>query len=184
MTTLWKITPDWAGQTVAVLGSGPSLTQEAVAALAKHRCIAVNYSFVAVPDADMLVALDLDPLLWGAAADFEGIKVCGVDCDNLDALYAGPMYERITLAADNVIETRNSGLAAIRIAARMGATKIILAGFDPESSSHFEGRPNIDVEPDPGNYTGLAQGLAALVAEIQSQGITVERYAPRSKKVA
>lgn len=177
MTTPWKITPDWAGQTVAVLASGPSLTPEVVAALARHRCIAVNYSFLMAPDADMLVALDLNMQFWTAAADFAGLRVCGVASDEVDALYAGPRYERIHIGPGNTIETRNSGLAAIRIAAEMGATRIILAGFDPEIQAHFEGRPNVEAEPAPGRYPCLVEGLAAMTAELRATGIVVEYYA-------
>lgn len=178
MTTPWKITPDWAGQTVAVLASGPSLTPEVVRALAKHRCIAVNYSFVAAPDADMLVALDLNMQFWTAAADFAGLRVCGVASDDVDALYAGPRYERIEMTPGHIIEARNSGLAAIRIAAEMGAARIILAGFDPETAAHFEGRPNVEAEPVAGRYPGLVEGLAGMVAELRAKGIAVEFYAP------
>jgi len=174
MTTPWKITPDWAGQTVAVLASGPSLSPEVVASLAKHRCIAVNYSFTLAPAADMLVALDLNPQFWDAAADFPGMRVCGVASRDLDAMYAGPRYEIIEMTPGNRIETRNSGLAAIRIAAEMGATRIILAGFDPRTPGHFTGRPAVDAEPAPGQYFGLAEGLAGLIAEMGAKDIVVE----------
>lgn len=176
MTTPWKIEPDWVGQTVAVLASGPSLTPEVVAALAKHRCIAVNYSFTMAPAADMLVALDLNLQFWDAAAGFAGLRVCGVASDEVVALYAGPRYEIIEMTPGNRIETRNSGLAAIRIAAEMGAARIILAGFDPRTPGHFTGRPAVDTEPAPGQYLGLAEGLAGLIAEIGSKGIAVEYY--------
>ncbi len=177
MTTPHKITPDWAGQTVAVLASGPSMSQAVADALASHRRIVVNYTFLLAPGADMLVALDLDRQLWADAAGFAGLRVCGVPSDEVDALFVGHLYERIEMEPGHVIETRNSGLAAIRIAAAMGAKRIILAGFDPEQGGHFEGRPHLDGVPE-GEYVGLVAGLAAITAELAAQGIPVERYAP------
>jgi hypothetical protein len=170
MTTLWDIKPDWAGETVAVLGSGPSLTLEIAESLTAHRCIAVNHSFLLAPAADMLVALDLD--FWTDTKDFSGLRVCGVDSDDVDALYAGPMYERIEIGPGHTVELRNSGLAAIRIAARMGATRIILAGFDPRTRAHFDGHPN--AEGPAAGYPALAEGLAGMIAELGEQGIAVE----------
>ncbi len=181
MTTLWKIEPILAGQTVAVLASGPSLTPEVVAALRKFGCIVVNYSFLMAPDAMMMVALDSDAYFWKDAEAFQGMRVCGVDTDLVDALYAGPMYERIVVGPNHTVETRNSGLAAIRIAARMGATRIILAGFDPDSPGHFDGRPADDGVT---SYPFLAEGLAGIIAELGAQGIVVEYFAPASNVVA
>ena len=177
MTTNWNITRNWEGETVAVLASGPSLTQAAADDLAQHRCIAVNYSFLRASGADMLVALDADAGFWARAAEFKGTRVCGVAVDEIDALYAGPRYERIVMGPNNTIEIRNSGLAAIRIAAQMGAARIILVGFDPDVNAHFDGRPKVEGEPA-AEYTGLSDGLAALTVELAASGVVVEHYLP------
>ncbi len=172
MTTLWKITPDWQGQTVAVLATGPSLTPALVAALCQYRTIAVNEAVRLAPEADMLVALDGN---WPPAyRNFAGQRVTGVADDSLDALYAGPFWCTVRLTNGAMVEMRNSGLAAIKIAAAMGAARIILAGFDhPERSHHF-----YDDEVDTGEYTGLPEGVADLVAQLAAQGVQVERAAP------
>lgn len=178
MTTPWNIERQWDGKTVAVLASGPSMTAAVVEALAVHKCIAVNYTANLAPAVDMLVALDADPVFWGAVGDFAGMRVCGVDIDTIDALYAGPLYERFAIAPGHEIEIRNSGLAAIRIAARMGAARVILAGFDPETPTHFEGRPNADLEEAPAVYSHLAAALASIVAELRAAGVEVEYFEP------
>ncbi len=165
MTTPWKIAPAWAGATVAVLASGPSMSRAVADDLRRHRCIAVNHEHRRAPWADMMVAMDLNLPLWHAARHFAGMKLCGVASDAIDALYVGSMHERVRLSPVHVIEINNSGLAAIRIAAAMGAARIILAGFDPDRAPA-------------GKYVGLAQGLAALVKELTERGIAVERYAP------
>lgn len=167
------ILPDWSGQAVAVLASGRSLTKEAVAAVAGMKKIAVRRAVRMVPDAEIVLALDAPPNVgfWDEVRDFAGLKVCGVECE-LDAMYLGMQYERVTLAPGHVIEIRNNGLAAIRLAAATGATRITLVGFDGPPYEHFYG----DGDPDVNGYPGLAEGLAALTSELRSRGITVEHY--------
>lgn len=167
MTTTWKITPDWQGQTVAVLASGPNMSQEVADALRKHRRIVVNFTHRLAPDGDMLVAMDGN---WPQEfRDFAGMRVTGVLDDDLDALYIGPRWERVQLAPGHEIEVHNSGLTAIRIAAQMGAARIILAGFSPETSGHWYD----DVKEE---YRGVAQGLAAIEAELTARGVVVDRF--------
>lgn len=166
MTKPWTMNNAWAGETVAVLGAGPSLTAAAVESVRQYRTIAANDAHLM--GADMLVALDGN---WPQAfREFAGIRVTGCPDDSLDAMFAGSMYERITLAPGHVVEIRNSGLAAIRIAARLGVKKIILLGFDPETSAHFNDGAGAG---DP--YPHLAAGLAQVIADLTAAGIEVER---------
>jgi hypothetical protein len=169
MTTIWQPSGEWAGKTVAVLASGPSMSADVAKALRKHKTIAVNFAVRAAPWADMLVALDGN---WPQELrDFAGIRVTGVADDTLDARYIGMVSETLILAEGHVINIRNSGLAAIRVAAGMGASKIILAGFDPEKRGHF-----YDDEVDTGVYIGVAIGLERIITEMTARGIVVERY--------
>lgn len=169
MTTPWTIPADlWAGETVAILGAGPSLTEAAVAAVRQHPSIAVNDALLLAPHAAMLVALDGN---WPQAyRDFAGLRVAGVVDDELDAYYIGPSYERIEVAPGHTVELRNSGLTALRLAAAGGAARVILVGFDPETSAHFNALEGAD-QP----YPHLAAGLAAIIAELNARGIVVER---------
>jgi hypothetical protein len=170
MTTPWTPTGEWQGATAAVLGAGPSLTPDIAEALRSHFVIAVNAAVSIAPWADMLVALDANwPPAW---RKFKGLRVTGVKDDDLDALYIGHRFQRVRTAAGE-IEIRNSGLEAVRIAAEMGASRIILAGFEPERPAHF-----YDDEVDTGGYPGVAEGLAQITAELAARGVTVERYVP------
>lgn len=166
MTTPWIIPADlWAGATVAILGAGPDMTAELAETARGHKTIAVNRAVQFAPWADMFVALDPHHPFWEAAADFAGLKVCGVVCD-LDALYPGMMYERVSIDEGHTIEIRNNALAAIRIAALAGAQKIILLGFDPERYEEIHAHTG---------FRGLVQGLEQIVAELRAQGIEIER---------
>jgi len=169
MTTIWKPAGEWQGATVAVLATGPSMSAEVAESLREHKTIAVNLALRLAPWADMLVAMDGN---WPQEfRDFEGMRVTGIADEDLDALYIGPRWESVTLGPGHHIEIRNSGIAAVRIAAEMGAAKVIMAGFDfPGSAGHF-----YDDEVDTGQYLGVAEGLSALVAELTASGIEVER---------
>ena len=166
MTTPWVIPQDlWRGETVAILGAGPDMTAELAESARGHKCIAVNRAIKFAPNADMFVALDPHHPFWEAAAAFTGIKVCGVECD-LDALYAGMFYETVVLGEGNVLQIRNNALAAIRIAERAGAAKILLLGFDPERYEEVHAHTG---------FTGLVAGLEQIIAELRAKGIEVER---------
>ena len=169
MTTTWKITPEWQGQTVAVLASGPSMSQEVADALREHRRIVVNHTHRLAPDADMLVCMEGN---WPQEyREFAGLRVTGVLDDDLDALYIGPRWERVQMEAGRVIEIHNSGLTAVRVAALMGASRIILAGFAPETQRRWH-----DDEVDTGADMGLTGALKALEAELTARGVIVEWF--------
>lgn len=171
MTTPLKISPIWQGQTVAVLASGKTLTQALADSVAHLPRIAVRRAFRMAPDADFVLSLDGPPNFgfWDESAACTGTRVCGVECD-LDAAYLNIAHEPVTLGPGHVIEIRNNGIAAIRLAAMLGAAKILLLGFAPEPFEHFYS----DVDADWDKYPGLSIALPALVAELRASGIEVE----------
>lgn len=167
-TTPWTIPSDlWAGETVAVLGAGPDMTAELAETARGFKTIACNQAVKFAPWADMFVALDPRHPFWEAAKGFAGLKIIGVPDSDIDgALYAGMFYETVRMGEGHTIEIRNNALAAIRIAALAGASKILLLGFDPE---RYE-----EVHAHTGFY-GLVQGLEQIAAELRGKGIEVER---------
>lgn len=171
MTYPLDLTPIWQGLTVAVLASGRSLTQELADSVKDMPRIAVRRAFRMARDADFVLALDGPPNFdfWDETEGCRGTRVCGVECA-LIAAYLNIPHERVDLAPGHVIEIRNNGLAAIRLAALLGAAKIVLLGFDPEPYQHFYR----DADPDWDRYPGLAIALAALIAELRARGIEIE----------
>lgn len=165
MTTPWQITPIWAGETVAILGAGPDMTAELAATAKGYKTIAVNRAVKFAPWADMFVALDPLHPFWEGRESFEGIKICGVECD-YDARYVGMLYETVQIAEGHTIEIRNNALAAIRLAERCGAKKILLLGFDAERYQEVHGHTG---------FYGLAEGLVQIIAELKAKGIEVEQ---------
>lgn len=162
MTTPWNPDNIWQGETVAILGAGPDMTEELALTAKGHKVIVVNRAVKFAPWADMFVALDPHHPFWEEKDNvgFTGLCVCGIECD-YDAMYAGMFYERV-----GNLEIRNNALAALRIAMRSGARKIILLGFDPERYEEIHAHTG---------FTGLVEGLKQMIAEATAAGIEVAR---------
>jgi len=168
MTQKWNPDGIWQGETVAILGAGPDMTEELAATSKGYKTIAVNRAVKFAPWADMFVALDPHHPFWEEADNvgFKGIAVCGIETDDYpDAKYAGMLSERVTIAPGHTIEIRNNALAAFRIAIRSGAQKIILLGFD---TTRYE-----EIHAHTGFY-GLTQGLEQIIMEAVAKGIEIE----------
>lgn len=170
MTKRWRVPIMlFEAQTVAILAAGPSMTQGLADSVRHLPRIAVRRAFEFAPDADMLVSIDgpcgtLDDAFWDDARDFAGLKVCGTECDGLDALYLPIAHERVTLSETHVVEFRNNGLAAIRMAAAAGAAEILPLGFDTEAYEEKHAHTG---------FMGLTAGLAALKAELRARGVEI-----------
>lgn len=171
MTQKVSLKDIWKGETVAILGAGPDMTEELAQKSYQYKTIAVNRAIKFAPNADMFVALDPHYPFWDDAKDFNGIKICGVECD-YDAVYIGMLYEKVKIAG-GVIEIRNNALAAIRIAEIAGAKKIILLGFDPERYEEIHAHTG---------FRGLKEGLEQITSELRSKGIEVERIDSPNQK--
>ena len=170
MTQPLDVSNLWPGAAVAILGNAPHVSTEALrtACAQAHadRVIAVSNAAEKAPWADMAVAID-----GNFPADFAGMRVIGFESDAVDALYVNMPHEVVTLGVGHVVHIRNNALAAIRLAQRAGAARIVLAGFD---TARYE---------EQWTFRGLTEGLAALIAELRAQGVIVE-LAPTGEAVA
>lgn len=179
MTTKWTVPADmFAGETVAILASGASLTQELADSVRHLSCIAVRKAVRRAPWAQILVSIDgyEDAEFWEETKDFAGLRVCGVECD-IDLLYLNAPHERVTLGEGHVIEMRNNGITAMRIAVAGGAKRLNLLGFDAPKNgryTHFYDDPLRDGWTGEQQYPVLVQALAAAIAEIRACGIGVD----------
>lgn len=116
----------------AVLATGPSMNL-GIARAVMGRCsvIAVSDAFKLAPWADALVSTDF--AWWRQhpeAGEFKGRKFSGmVDYQNVEGV------EKLLGES-----ATNSGLLGIKVAVRLGATKVLLCGFDLHSPGmHFFG---------------------------------------------
>lgn len=120
--------------TVAVLATGPSMSQ-AIADYVRGRClvVAVCNAYKLAPWADALFCQDRG---WWAhhkdAEHFAGRKFCGTQMPGTKRL--GPTQEFPAGC--------NSGLQGMRVARdELGATRILLCGFDMQGTHYFGKHP-------------------------------------------
>jgi hypothetical protein len=117
----------------AVLATGPSMSLDvARSVMGKCSVIAVSDAYLLAPWADALVSTDF---AWWRnhpdAAEFKGRKFSGmVDYQKVEGVEK--------LAGEHAT---NSGLLGIKVAAQLGAKKVLLCGFDLHSpGQHFFGK--------------------------------------------
>lgn len=154
----WGWFPDWTGETVAVVASGPSASLVDLPLLrGRVRVVAVNRAHELVPFADMVYGCDA---AWWRSVnglpDWPALKVS----QDKHIFAEFPDIKRVVsirgcqfLQLQNcgyIIWGGNSGSQAINLAAQTGARKIVLCGFDMTTKNgiHFHG-PHIDNLPNP-----------------------------------
>lgn len=129
---------DWSGQTAVVVASGPSAEFEEIEfAQGRAKVITVNSSWLLARWADVQVATD--DAWWEvhhrALSGFGGLKLCGETETarkyGLDVLpICRVSSDHMVLGDGFRVASANSGFTAINLAARMGASRILLVGFD------------------------------------------------------
>lgn len=109
-----------------VIATGPSLTDEQIGMVSHLPCIAVSNAYKRVPNAVALVSAD--KRWWSHyAPEFEGPKY---------SVSTVAHVEKIPLVSGS-----NSGLLGMEVAVKLGATSIILLGFDMHGSHYFGPHP-------------------------------------------
>lgn len=149
---LWVPPPDWAGQTVVVVGTGPSFTASQARDIGisrardRIRVLAINDAVYPCWYADMVFAADRR---WWVerrnVPGFDGLRVAlGAsypDAPKQVRLIGRAGAEGCQTKPGSVYTHGHSGAMAIQLAAQMGAAKIALVGFDmrDDGKRHFFG---------------------------------------------
>lgn len=179
MTTVPKL---WPGDTVVLLGGGPSLTSADVAAVrGRARVIAINDAYTCAPWADVLYAADRKWWEWHhGAKTFVGLKYAiepmpATRYPDVQVLKnTGPLG----LDADptGLRTGRNSGYQSVNLAVHLGAARILLLGFDmspaSDGSAHWH-PPHPDQTPSPYEYPQWLAAWPSMVAPLAALGVTV-----------
>ncbi|GAG61285.1 unnamed protein product [marine sediment metagenome] len=196
---LWEVEPEWPETTYVVIGGGPSLTPGQVDQCQRDhvRVIAVNDAYKLAPWADVLHGADArwwkrnkgilefggirSALCWDAV---EGIFYPGWDV----GLYRGMR----ALASTGVTGLEmwhhravrnggNSGYQAINLAAHLGASRIILLGFDLKPATdgrhHWFGD---HADWSPPNYIAMHMGFFFLPQAAKDAGVEIVNCTPGS----
>lgn len=178
----WTIPREWERETVAVLASGPSMTraQADQVRAAGIPAIVVNSTFQLAPWADILYAADA--AWWQhtpGAKQFEGIKVA---CEEVRGVHQIDRAGKVGYddRQDAVHTFGNSGAQAIQIAAKAGAARILLLGFDMQGG-HWHGRhPTPLRETMQDIYPIWRDHMGVLAASLKSRGVQVLNCTPGS----
>ena len=139
---MWTVPRQWPGETVCILGCGPSLTLEQIAFIRtkRVRIIAINRAYKICPDADILYGADFKWWRMDYDGSFKGMKI-GLNHDDntlVGVHYVHTLRDKageeiktgLSFDPHYVATGGNSGYQAINLAVLMGATRIILLGFD------------------------------------------------------
>ena len=111
-----------------LLAPGPSMSQALADSVRDHRVVAINNVYELAPWADALAANDLS--WWRKhpeAKQFAGAKY--------SANRIGDGVEQVR--SPLVTSCSNSGVLALEVAKRQGATRILLLGFDMHGTHYF-----------------------------------------------
>lgn len=164
----------WVGETVVCLGTGPSLSEEDVAFVrGKARVICINNSYKLAPWADVMYAAD--EKFWGwvkGAPDFSGRKITiepqRKTWPGLEVVRKGDMTG---LSHDPAVLNRgyNSGYQAINLAVLMGASTVILLGYDMTGGHYFGRHPDGTLPP----FALCLHAFSTLPEPLSAAGVTV-----------
>lgn len=162
----------WAGETVFVIGSGPSLTKQDAQLTEGRKVIAVNCAIRLAPHAGALYAGDHK---WWAHygadwIDFGGYRLSfnAQACEEFGCI---PVPHFIG-------QVKSSGYQAIWCAKLMGAKRIVLLGFDMKAHrgmNHWHGEHSGGTLTNPNwrLYAAWKAGIDALHAEFDRDGVVL-----------
>lgn len=192
--------PDWDGESVAIVASGPSLKTENVNLLrGRMKVIAVKQSFDRCPFAD--VVYGCDGPWWKhrrGLPEFNGLKIAwdAKACAQFDSLRKIEIRENgrknpikyadelIMAPIGTIGSGGNSGFQALNLALQFGARRILLLGFDMHDRGgvHWYGRNNWPRgnNPDETNFSRWRRAFQVAAGQLAGLGAQVINANPLS----
>jgi hypothetical protein len=204
----WSVTPEWKGETVAIVAGGPSLTSEQVEqvkpvdvhetslgsesrSFGVDRVIAINNAAQLAPWADILYFCDDRWYVWHRVEvdAFKGIRVTleNLKLQNEIEVRCLRDYGVTGFAPrnDGVTNGRNSGYQALHLAALLGAARVLLLGFDMrqvDGRMHWHKEHPIGTPPN--IFKSWIDAFDTLKPELQRRGVEVINCSPQSALTA
>lgn len=168
----------WPGETVAILGGGPSLTREDVEyCRGKVRTIAINQAYQLASWADVLYACDR--AFWRRnpeAVQFAGLKY-SLTAKPKDV----PTVQVLKYRTDHGLDLdprylatgHNSGYQAINLALHLGATRILLLGYDMQRGPRGEQNWHRQNPKSNSPYVKFRKAFPSIVGPLHRAGVSV-----------
>jgi len=187
------------GETIYLIGGGPSLRDFNFNLLKGSKTIAINKAILFYPNADVLFWTDTRFYNWhkNEVDNYKGLKFTlrpsSQYTEDINLLKKGKPHG-LELDDQTLAHGNNSGYAAINLAFHLGARRIILLGFDMGNHmennkliTHFhDGYPS-KAAPDHVYKDKFSPGFSELKSELndfsnlKGLGITVLNASPYSK---
>lgn len=184
--------PDWTGQTVAIVASGPSITKADVQSL-RGRCpvIAIKENYDLCQWADVVYGCDF--AWWRnrqGLKECKALKIAGTQlarqlADDIVIATVRPVEDSLIFAPLLTLGAGgNSGFQAVNLAVQLGARRLLLLGFDMSDRSgvHWYGR-NSGMgrsNPSEGNFRRWRAAFVKAAPVLQQRGVEVINAAPFS----
>ena len=185
-TTVEKIFKD---ETIYIIGGGPSLKNFDFSKLIGSKTIAINKALLFHSQADVLYWTDSRFYSWhkNEIDNYKGlkftIKTGGRYTTDIKILKKGKAFG-IETDPQTVAHGNNSGYAAINLAYHLGASRIILLGFDMggnSQSTHFHDGYPAKAAPDSMYKEKFIPGFNQLNSELKDSSISILNASPSSK---
>jgi hypothetical protein len=184
MSTI-TIVRDWEGQTVAIFASGPSMTSAVAEQYRALRSIAINNQAMdCAPWADIIYGSDLKWWLhyWPLVAKLPGRKVSVQIGKPLEGVeYLRPSSQVFDERPEYLSTGANSGYAALCLACKLGAARVLLCGYDMgERHGRFRRHDypaNLNSRP---RFADWLPRFARLAPVLKTRGVDVINCTPDS----
>lgn len=183
----WRVLPEWQGETVCIIGGGPSLTQAQASQTKGHKVIAINNAVGLAPWADILYFCDARWAGWHRATVdlFPRWRV------TLENLFLQSEFEVRCLRdygvsgcapkSNGVTNGRNGGFQALHLAAWLGAARVLLLGFDMKArGDKVHWHPEHPVPTHPNIFPDWIRSFETLLPFLQKRGVQVINCTPDS----
>lgn len=186
----------WKGRKVVIIASGPSTTDKQLEHVRKAReadkcrVIAINCSYRQAPWADILYAKDGE--WWDGYKDqwpdFAGPKwtSTGEAARKYDLNYIRCAHGLHGLASDISVHNENSGHQAINLAYHLGASRVLLLGYemDPDNEKlHFFGSHDEKKglsNPNAAIFKGWHSKMQVIADDMREVGVPVINCSPKT----
>lgn len=178
----WRVPRDWEGETVFLIGGGPSVSDVDLTRLHQQRVVVLNSSYLKYPNADTLLFTDVR--WWGKFKPvFKGEIVTITPVHKLypDDIKVLDRQRSSGLSPDPTRLTcwHTSMTTAINLIALRGATRIAILGLDGEGLWHHDPYP-LSWGRNRKRFYFHGEALKAQVDQLKIMGVQVYNLNPKS----